>query len=82
MTGFTGSGKTTLGKGYSDAFGIPYIGFDENWGYGNPPQDEYLKMIDKYGDEFITDAIPYPLVDGKFLFLDYYNEHKDDIKIV
>lgn len=83
VTGFTGSGKSTFAKKYGETFNIPYISFDDNWSYGGNTMKNQEKIIKLYGDEFITDAIPFALDDdNKFMFLDYYNEHKEDIKIV
>lgn len=82
ITGLTGSGKTTFAKEYSKKFNVKYVDFDENWGYNKSPIEEYSKIVSIYPIEFVTDAIPYPIIDDKFLFLDYYNLYKNDIKII
>jgi len=82
VTGVSGSGKTTFAKEYAKKFNYPYINFDENWRYYKPIEEEYNKIIKKLTDEFIIDAIPYATINDRFLFLDYYELQKDDIKIV
>lgn len=85
VTGLSGNGKTWFATQYAKEFNHPYISFDENWDYSisrTQPKIVFDNVIQKYGDSFITDAIPFPTVDGKALFLDYYNENKDDIKVI
>jgi adenylate kinase family enzyme len=82
VTGISGSGKTTFAHEYSKKFNYPYINFDENWRYYKPPEEEFNEIIKKYTNEFITDAIPFGTTNGRYMFLDYYESQKNDIKIV
>jgi len=82
VTGYSGAGKSTFAKEYSVKFGVRYIDFDSKWDYKEITLAGYEKMVGNYTGEFITDAIPYTSINNKFLFEDYYNQHKDDIKIV
>lgn len=82
VTGVSGSGKTFFAEKYAKIFNCYFISFDANWNYQNSADLEYQKIVKKYSDEFITDAIPYTYTNGSLKFLEYYNEHKDDIKII
>ena len=85
VTGVSGSGKTYFATKYAEKFYYPYIDFEENWGGYQAIIDvvqQYNDMIEKYPEEFITDAIPYTILNGKLLFLDYLEKNKSDIKIV
>lgn len=82
VTGVSGSGKTFFAKKYAETFNCQFISFDINWNYLLSEEDEYQKIVKKYSSEFITDAIPYTHTNGSLKFLEYYEEHKDSIKII
>ena len=83
VTGVSGAGKTTFSKKYTELFNTEYFDFEKNWGgYESDAQIQYDNIIKKYTDVFITDAIPYTYLDNKMRFLDYYNDNKNDIKII
>lgn len=82
VTGISGAGKTTFSQNYSKNYNKRFIDFDNEWSYGSDPNEQYNIIVKKYGDDFITDAIPYATTDGKLNFSNYYQENKDDIKVV
>jgi 2-polyprenyl-3-methyl-5-hydroxy-6-metoxy-1,4-benzoquinol methylase len=83
-TGVSGSGKSTFSKKYSQEFNVEYFDFETNWGgYINKIENQYEKLVAKYPEEFIMDAIPYTSnKNDRMNFLDYYDENKDDVKII
>lgn len=82
VTGVSGCGKTFFATNYAEQFTTTYFSFDTTWNYTNSDIEEYQKIINMYPSEFITDAIPYTMINNKLSFLDYYEENKNDIKIV
>lgn len=82
VTGLTACGKTTFAKEYAKQFNHNYINFDDNWIYQRPAEEQYDSIMKKLTDDFIIDAIPYATINGKFAFLDYYDNNKNNIKIV
>jgi hypothetical protein len=83
ITGINGAGKTTFALKYSELYNIPYINFDANWLYSRRDYiKQYYDLIELYPNVFITDAIPYTISNGNFLFEEYYKENANDIKTV
>lgn len=81
ISGISGSGKSTFAEEYSKKYNITYFNFDDNWTYY--ADNQYEQIVEKYPEQFVTDAIPYTRDENnKYKFLDYYEKNKNDIKII